>query len=110
MRLEWGKEQEKAILSVRNTLAEKLPPEELERLFERFYRMDKARNREKGGYGLGLAIAKSIVEKHHGKIAASQTEEDIQFTVTPAGQGAPAKEKTLPVGKHKGILRGSKKE
>ena len=110
VRLEWGKEQEKAILSVRNTLAEKLPPEELERLFERFYRMDKARNREKGGYGLGLAIAKSIVEKHHGKIAASQTEEDIQFTVTLPVKEHRQKKKTLPVGKHKGILPGSGKE
>lgn len=110
VRLEWGKEQEKAILSVRNTLTEKLPPEELERLFERFYRMDKARNREKGGYGLGLAIAKSIVEKHHGKIAASQTEEDIQFTVTLPVKEHRQKKKALPVGKYKGILPGSGKE
>ena len=108
VRLEWGKEQEKAILSVRNTLAEKLPPEELERLFERFYRMDKARNREKGGYGLGLAM--SIVEKHHGKIAASQTEEDIQFTVTLPVKEHRQKKKALPVGKYKGILPGSGKE
>lgn len=107
---EWGKEQEKAILSVRNTLTEKLPPEELERLFERFYRMDKARNREKGGYGLGLAIAKSIVEKHHGKIAASQTEEDIQFTVTLPVKEHRQKKKALPVGKYKGVLPGSGKE
>ena len=105
VRLEWGKEQEKAILSVRNTLTEKLPPEELERLFERFYRMDKARNREKGGYGLGLAIAKSIVEKHHGKIAASQTEEDIQFTVTLPVKEHRQKKKLLPV-----RMPGSKKE
>ena len=82
---------------MRNTLTEKLPPEELERLFERFYRMDKARNREKGGYGLGLAIAKSIVEKHHGKIAASQTEEDIQFTVTLPVKEHRQKKKLLPV-------------
>ena len=58
---------------------------------------DKARNREKGGYGLGLAIAKSIVEKHHGKIAASQTEEDIQFTVTLPVKEHRQKKKLLPV-------------
>lgn len=58
----------------------------------------------------GLPIAKSIVEKHHGKIAASQTEEDIQFTVTLPVKEHRQKKKTLPVGKHKGILPGSGKE
>ena len=42
--------------------------EELPRVFERFYRTDKSRNREKGGHGLGLAIAKIIVSRHNGKI------------------------------------------
>ena len=44
-----------------------------DRLFERFYRDDKSRNKKKEGYGIGLSIAKSIVDVHHGKIKAFKT-------------------------------------
>jgi two-component system phosphate regulon sensor histidine kinase PhoR len=45
-----------------------IPPGQIERVFERFYKVDRARTREAGGTGLGLAIAKHLVERHGGRI------------------------------------------
>jgi len=60
-----------------------IPKEHLPRLFERFYRVDAARNRDVGGTGLGLAIVKHIVQAHAGKVAVHSTPgEGSVFTIT----------------------------
>lgn len=63
----------KKIVSVRNT-GEGIPLKEQKRIFERFYRVDSSRNRETGGYGLGLSIAKTVAEAHHAKILLDSVE------------------------------------
>ena len=60
-----------------------IPEEAIERVFERFYRVDKARSRQSGGSGLGLSIAKAMVERNDGTIAVSSQEHiGTIFTVT----------------------------
>ena len=59
-----------------------IPPEKLGRLFEQFFRLDSSRGTNKGGAGLGLAIAKKIVELHGGTIEAKSEDETVEFTVT----------------------------
>ena len=59
-----------------------IAPEEQDLIFDRFYRADKARSRESGGNGLGLAIAREIVRLHKGKIQVdSRPGEGTTFTV-----------------------------
>jgi two-component system phosphate regulon sensor histidine kinase PhoR len=64
-----------------------IPEEHLPRLFERFYRVDKARSRKMGGTGLGLAIVKHITQAHGGGIkVSSEVGKGSVFTITlPAG-------------------------
>ena len=57
----------------RNTGA-RIPQQQLERIFEKFYRLDSARSSRTGGAGLGLAIAKEIVDAHNGTISVESVE------------------------------------
>ena len=76
-----ARRQDRAVLTVSNT-GEPIPQEHLAHLFERFYRADGSRSRKEGGYGLGLAIAQTIVESHRGQIEVrSSREEGTVFTV-----------------------------
>ena len=60
----------------------RIPKEEQERIFKRFYRVDKSRSRETGGAGLGLSIAEWIAYAHHGKIEVkSEVNQGSTFTV-----------------------------
>lgn len=73
-----GKHKE---IRLENTVNE-VPKGNLNRLFERFYRLDSSRSNETGGSGIGLSIVKSIVELHKGKITAkSEDGKSIEFTV-----------------------------
>ncbi|MCE4048865.1 sensor histidine kinase [Bacillus sp. Au-Bac7] len=75
------KRHNEILLEVTNT-GEGIISEHLEKIFDRFYRNDPSRSRKNGGNGLGLAIAKSIVEKHKGKITVKSTPGGITtFTV-----------------------------
>lgn len=80
---------EEAVIRVRDT-GVGIPAEDLPRVFERFYRVDKARSRELGGTGLGLSIAREIVEAHGGRIElASRPGEGTTATILlPLGEAA----------------------
>ena len=72
IRLVLRSDGDKATLSVNNT-GEPIPAEKQRHIFERFYRVDQSRAREKGGYGLGLAIAKTIIDSHGARISVTST-------------------------------------
>ena len=74
------KEKNEIKIEVKNE-GEPIPIEEQEKIFERFYRVDKARNRNEKRYGLGLSIAKEIVEKYNGTIKAFSKDGVTNFVV-----------------------------
>jgi len=77
-----SKHGDKKVFSVFNT-GTGVKEDEKEKIFERFYRSDESRNRATGGYGLGLAIAKSVIDKHKFKVHVENQEgKSICFVVT----------------------------
>lgn len=68
------------IVSIKN-FGDIIPKEDLELIFQKFYRVESSRSSETGGSGLGLAIAQSIVEMHGGKITVLSDENGTNFTI-----------------------------
>ena len=74
------KQEQNVCLRIQNH-GKTISPEKLSHIFEQFFRVDSSRSSATGGAGLGLAIAKEIVELHGGKIFAESADESITFTV-----------------------------
>ena len=81
----WAAEGGAATLWVRDT-GTGIAPEHVERIFDRFYRVDTARSRAEGGAGLGLSISRWIAEAHGGSLSVqSAPGKGATFTVTLSG-------------------------
>lgn len=74
-------QREKNIVITFMDHGEPIPPQKLDTIFEKFYRLDSSRSSNTGGAGLGLAIAKEIVTAHNGTITAESNSECTTFTV-----------------------------
>jgi len=74
-----------------------IPSRDLDRIFERFYRVDRARSRETGGTGLGLAIVKHVVENHGGEIGVeSELGRGTTFRISFPAASRPGDAQSLP--------------
>lgn len=74
-------EEREVKIYVYNT-GEAIPENEIKKIFDVFYKIDKARSRENGGHGLGLAIVKSIVELHHGEVRVENRLGGVEFEIS----------------------------
>ena len=75
------KDKNNIVLDIINN-GKDIPIDEYDKIFERFYRSDKSRNRDSNRYGLGLAIAKNIINNHEGQIKAFSKDNFTTFRVT----------------------------
>jgi signal transduction histidine kinase len=81
IRITVEKHEENAVVQVRDT-GVGIPPGELEKIFKRFYRVDRSRSKESGGVGLGLSIAEWVAKAHQGRIEVkSEFNRGSTFTV-----------------------------
>ncbi len=78
------KYEKKKLTIIFSNSVSSLNKEKLSHCFERFYTFNESRNRKEGGYGIGLSIAKAIVNEHHGEIIAksSKSDTEVNFIVT----------------------------
>ena len=81
IKVEMYKKKNNIIINVINT-GDEIKKEDETKIFERFYRVDKARNSSDNRYGLGLAIAKSIVDNHNGTMEAKSSNNKTIFKIT----------------------------
>jgi two-component system phosphate regulon sensor histidine kinase PhoR len=88
VRVSWGSQENQVLLEIKDS-GIGIADADLPRIFERFYRVDKARSRELGGTGLGLSIVKHLAQAMHGSVKAkSRPGEGSTFTVfLPAASG-----------------------
>lgn len=61
---------------------ESIPPDDLPYIFERFFRTDRSRSRDKGGAGIGLAISRELIEAHNGRITAASSAQLTSICIT----------------------------
>ncbi len=80
IRIKLCKNGKNLVLEIQNMLLPGVPPD-TKRIFDRFYRSDRSRSRETGGYGIGLSVAKAAVEMHKGTIQANVENSKITFVV-----------------------------